>query len=229
VELKGGVFKKFEAANLFQISCNDIVERFQIAIFLALIALMNFDFFDWDVFGSTYSVSTELAWAMLAVYLSECVVDWIKHAFILRFNRIPLTSYREFRLALVREVAPQTDQSAASSTLYPPADVEESSDYFMVDTNSICRRIGFVPVPLLCLCVRVVLKVDLPPLLAQMSAGIRWATIIGFFLAVCAFKMFLRAWLVRRALRAQRLEKFALSQEEKASSLPSRFERVGRS
>jgi hypothetical protein len=35
------VFKKFEKENLFQIMCADIVERFQLALMLSVIALRN--------------------------------------------------------------------------------------------------------------------------------------------------------------------------------------------
>ena len=41
VEIKGSVFKKFEKENLFQILCADIVERFQLALMLSVIALRN--------------------------------------------------------------------------------------------------------------------------------------------------------------------------------------------
>ncbi|QRW24271.1 TAPT1-like protein [Rhizoctonia solani] len=41
VEIKGSVFKKFEKDNLFQITCADIVERFQLSSMLLVIALRN--------------------------------------------------------------------------------------------------------------------------------------------------------------------------------------------
>jgi hypothetical protein len=41
VELKGSVFKRFEAENLFQVSCADTVERFQLLLFLVLISLQE--------------------------------------------------------------------------------------------------------------------------------------------------------------------------------------------
>jgi hypothetical protein len=41
VEIKGTVFKKFEKENLFQITCADIVERFQLWLMLLIIALRN--------------------------------------------------------------------------------------------------------------------------------------------------------------------------------------------
>ena len=41
VEIKGSVFKKFEKEDLFQLTCADIVERFQLWLMLIVIALRN--------------------------------------------------------------------------------------------------------------------------------------------------------------------------------------------
>lgn len=40
-EIKSSVFKKFDKHNLFQLSCHDVVERFKLALFLAMIMLLN--------------------------------------------------------------------------------------------------------------------------------------------------------------------------------------------
>ena len=42
VEIKGSVFKKIEKENLFQMTCADIVERFQLWMMLLIIAMRNF-------------------------------------------------------------------------------------------------------------------------------------------------------------------------------------------
>ena len=39
VELKGNVFKKCERENLFQVACADIVERFQLSVYLSIVCL----------------------------------------------------------------------------------------------------------------------------------------------------------------------------------------------
>lgn len=41
VEIKGTVFKKFEKENIFQLTCADVVERFQLWLMLLIIALRN--------------------------------------------------------------------------------------------------------------------------------------------------------------------------------------------
>src|SRR6201992_785932 len=41
VEIKGAVFKKVEKENLFQLTCADVVERFQLWLMLLIIAMRN--------------------------------------------------------------------------------------------------------------------------------------------------------------------------------------------
>ena len=51
VELKGNVFKKCERENLFQVACSDIVERFQVSVYVSIV-LAQFIFVqkvDWTV------------------------------------------------------------------------------------------------------------------------------------------------------------------------------------
>lgn len=39
------------------------------------------------------------------VILAEVIVDWVKHAFITRFNDIPSNIYQEFTLSLAYDLA----------------------------------------------------------------------------------------------------------------------------
>ncbi|KAI7157840.1 DUF747-domain-containing protein [Hortaea werneckii] len=57
VEIKGTVFKKFEKEALFQITCADIVERFQLWLMLLIIALRNIV----EVGGLSISINTAFA------------------------------------------------------------------------------------------------------------------------------------------------------------------------
>ena len=41
----------------------------------------------------------------LMVILAEVIVDWVKHAFITRFNDIPSNIYQEFTLSLAYDLA----------------------------------------------------------------------------------------------------------------------------
>ncbi|CAN7944634.1 unnamed protein product [Ixodes pacificus] len=83
VELKGMVFKKFEKNNLFQMSCSDVRERFHYVILLFVVILQTMKEYSWQ---------EEQFWTLLPdcmmVMLAEVLVDWVKHAFVTRFNEI---------------------------------------------------------------------------------------------------------------------------------------------
>jgi hypothetical protein len=61
----------------------------------------------------------------------ELVVDWIKHAFITRFNEIPIEVYREYTVSIAYDVT-QTRQKHA----------------FSDHSDLLARRIGLLPYPL---------------------------------------------------------------------------------
>ncbi|CUS21215.1 LAQU0S02e08658g1_1 [Lachancea quebecensis] len=97
-EIKASVFKRFDKEGLFQITISDIIERFQMVILLTIIALRNLvatstsfstlipDSWSWN---STSSIVVGiLCGPVLTVVGSEILVDWIKHAYITKFNRI---------------------------------------------------------------------------------------------------------------------------------------------
>ncbi|KAI8625974.1 DUF747-domain-containing protein [Xylariaceae sp. FL1651] len=123
VEIKGSVFKKIEKENLFQLTCSDIVERFQTWIILLIIGMRNVV----EVGGlSVPGAGSELdggglktgpmhttsilpasfkvlpAWLQSGEVLSpfvvvigiEMLVDWIKHAYINKFNNVKPTIYK---------------------------------------------------------------------------------------------------------------------------------------
>eukprot|EP00871_Galdieria_phlegrea_P000846 jgi/Galph1/1762/GphlegSOOS_G458.1 len=68
VEVKGAVFKAIRLENLFQISCADSVERFQLCVFLSV-----------TFFQSQGKRVMILIW--LIMWFAETFIDWIKHAF----------------------------------------------------------------------------------------------------------------------------------------------------
>ncbi|KAG9123524.1 hypothetical protein FRC07_014829 [Ceratobasidium sp. 392] len=124
VEIKGSVFKKFEKDNLFQITCADIVERFQLSLMLLAVALRNlieisssgFDVENLVLPKSFRSLSVNFLsgigggaiWAIfspvLTVLMSELVVDWLKHAFITKFNHIRPSVYERYTDVLCRDL-----------------------------------------------------------------------------------------------------------------------------
>ncbi|KAH0554715.1 protein TAPT1 homolog [Cotesia glomerata] len=126
VELKGAVFKKFDKNNLFQVACSDVRERFHLLTLLVVVSLQTMREYAWKI-DRLYILLPD-CFALLA---AEVVVDWIKHAFITRFNELHSTVYRDYTLSLAYDMA-QTRQKTAFSD---PSDL-------------VARRMGFIPLPL---------------------------------------------------------------------------------
>ncbi|KAF0040022.1 hypothetical protein F2P81_008257 [Scophthalmus maximus] len=135
VEIKGSVFKKFEKNNLFQMSNSDIKERFTSYVLLIIVCLRNMEQFSWNpdhlwvLFPDVFMVVT-----------SEVAVDIIKHAFITKFNDITADVYSEYRASLAFDLVSSRQKNACT-------------DY----SDSVARRMGFIPLPLAVLLIRVVM------------------------------------------------------------------------
>ncbi|CAH0553812.1 unnamed protein product [Brassicogethes aeneus] len=133
VELKGSVFKKFDKNNLFQVSCSDVRERFHLFTLLFIVVLQTMREYSWKV---------ERFWVLIPecviVLVAEVFVDWIKHAFITRFNELQLDVYRDYTTSLAYDMA-QTRQKHA----------------FSDHSDLVARRMGFIPLPLGVVMVRV--------------------------------------------------------------------------
>lgn len=160
VEIKGTVFKKFEKENLFQLTCADVVERFQLWLMLLIIALRNIV----EVGGLSINLSSASSSAaeglasnstlrsmsiiphafsllprwtgqvlgpFLIVLGSEMLVDWLKHAYITKFNNVKPDIYGRFLDVLAK-------------------------DYYshaFADQN-LTKRLGLPVIPLSCLFIR---------------------------------------------------------------------------
>ncbi|KAF5269351.1 hypothetical protein FQA39_LY08743 [Lamprigera yunnana] len=133
VELKGSVFKKFDKNNLFQVSCSDVRERFHLVLLLFIVMLQTMKEYSWKV---------DRFWVLLPdcvmVLIAEIFVDWIKHAFITRFNELQLDVYRDYTTSLAYDMA-QTRQKYA----------------FSDHSDLVARRMGFIPLPLAVVMIRV--------------------------------------------------------------------------
>ncbi|XP_077427651.1 transmembrane anterior posterior transformation protein 1 homolog isoform X1 [Vanacampus margaritifer] len=134
VEIKGSVFKKFEKNNLFQMSNSDIKERFTNYILLLIVCLRNMEQFSWN---------PDHLWVLFPdvamVIASEVAVDVVKHAFITKFNDISADVYGEYRASLAFDLVSSRQKNAYT-------------DY----SDSVSRRMGFIPLPLALLLIRVV-------------------------------------------------------------------------
>ncbi|KAL6725512.1 hypothetical protein Aduo_007560 [Ancylostoma duodenale] len=133
VELKGSVFKKFAKANLFQMACSDVRERFHIIALLFVVMVRNMMAVNWSS-----EHLREMMPDILMVVGAELLVDWLKHAFITKFNEINAEVYRDFTITIAYDVVRSRDTSAFS-------------DY----SDQVSRRMGFIPIPLSIMLIRV--------------------------------------------------------------------------
>ncbi|VEN40772.1 unnamed protein product [Callosobruchus maculatus] len=135
VELKGSVFKKFDNNNLFQVSCSDVRERFHLFTLLSIVILQTMKEYSWKA---------DRFWVMLpdciTVLVAELMIDWIKHAFITRFNELNIDVYKDYTRSLAYDVA-QTRQKHA----------------FSDHSDLVARRMGFIPLPLGVVMIRVLI------------------------------------------------------------------------
>ncbi len=131
VELKSAVFKKFEKENLFQLSCADVVERFQLSLYLIIIGLRNLSEMR-NSLDQKFLIDGLLI-PLLIVYLSEIAVDWLKHCFITKFNHIPPEVYAKFITILAKDFDTVN---------------EEHNNRLADKSPQVSRRIGFSSFPL---------------------------------------------------------------------------------
>ncbi|KAJ5173267.1 hypothetical protein N7492_005860 [Penicillium capsulatum] len=184
VEIKSTVFRKFEKENLFQLTCADVVERFQLWLMLTIIASRNivetgafnfigdfglgssfsgqsststnstplstpprtassilpqsFTFFPSSILSSFSNVNSfiptlaQVLGPFLVVLGSEMFVDWLKHAYINKFNNYRPALYRRYLDVLAK-------------------------DYYTnaFGDQNLTRRLGLPVIPLSCLFFRV--------------------------------------------------------------------------
>lgn len=171
VELKGSVFKKFDKFNLYQISCSDVRERYHYMVLLFFVVLRNMAEFSW---------SFDHFWKMLPdvvmVLTAEVLIDWVKHAFISKFNALPASTYTEFRASLAYDMVISRKKSAFSD-----------------HSDLVARRMGFIPLPLACVVIRIIRQ--------TVKLRFNTAVVLISFLYVClvAFKILLSIVLLGKA------------------------------
>ncbi|XP_056131021.1 transmembrane anterior posterior transformation protein 1 homolog [Lampris incognitus] len=161
VEIKGSVFKKFEKNNLFQMSNSDIKERFTNYVLLLIVCLRNMEQFSWNpdhlwvLFPDVFMVVT-----------SEVAVDIIKHAFITKFNDITADVYSEYRASLAFDLVSSRQKNACT-------------DY----SDSVARRMGFIPLPLAVLLIGVVMSS------VKVQGALSYTCVFLFYLGLVTLKV----------------------------------------
>ncbi|GAA5987403.1 hypothetical protein JCM5350_002749 [Sporobolomyces pararoseus] len=168
VEIKGSVFKKFEKENLFQLTCADIVERFQLALMLFIISLRNLLELSTSIPTTTASSSMMTTTLFpnpsllvttfspaLTVLISECFVDWLKHAFITKFNHIRPKVYARYMDVLCKDLIKGQSGRERVGNSQSQSQSSSSSSNLIDQSPSVSRRLGFASLPLSCLVIRV--------------------------------------------------------------------------
>lgn len=130
-EIKSTVFKKYNKANLFKIAASDICERFKLALFLALVLLLNISQGMDDKMIMNYVHMCGIVWC------AEWLADWIKHSFITKFNYISSHIYPEYGLLLAGDV---------TGIGHEGVNLDHS--------HAVVKRIGFAQLPLVCVMAR---------------------------------------------------------------------------
>lgn len=116
-EIRAAVFKKFDKEGLFQLSMADIVERFKLVIILLIVFTRNIA----TNINSLHSIIPIFCYPMLHVIGSSIIVDWIKHAYITKFNRIRPQIYDKYHYILFHDHATSLKQYQERLGLSLPA------------------------------------------------------------------------------------------------------------
>ncbi|CAI4060614.1 hypothetical protein SKDZ_05G2180 [Saccharomyces kudriavzevii ZP591] len=117
-EIKSSVLKKFDKEGFFQITIADVVERFKLTLLLSIIGLRNLRSWTsslsstsiniWNPRSTLSVVINILCGPMVSVVGSEVIVDWAKHAYITKFNRIRPQIYDKFYLIVYKDYSTRT-------------------------------------------------------------------------------------------------------------------------
>ncbi|KAK5960611.1 Emp65p PWA37_002038 [Arxiozyma heterogenica] len=141
-EIKSSVFKKTDKEGLFQLSISDIVQRFKILLILIIIIIRNTGaIINNSMSNDVLSISTliktalhnhhfksltqkimKLIWSpFVSIVSCEIIVDWMKHAYITKFNRIRPEIYEKFHLIMCKDNAVGISQFEKRLGLILPA------------------------------------------------------------------------------------------------------------
>lgn len=184
VEIKGSVFKRIEKENLFQLTCSDVVERFQLWIILLIIGMRNVvEVGGLSVLGAgseidggaakpgpvhtssslpnsftvlpSWILSGEVLSPFLVVIGIEMMVDWAKHAFINKFNNVKPTLYSRMLDILCKDYYTSVSLLCMACALNQNLTIGVQA----FSAPSLTRRLGLPLLPLSCLFIRASIQV----------------------------------------------------------------------
>lgn len=132
-ELRGSVFKKFDREGLFQLTMADLTERYQLSLMLGMIALRNLLQLNSlsDVLPNWHKWLGVLLGPSIGVLGSEILVDWLKHCYITKFNKIRPRIYNNFIYVLALDYLDVFKSTSVSH-----------HEYELTDYLTLAKRIG---------------------------------------------------------------------------------------
>ncbi|KAF3993122.1 hypothetical protein FT663_00946 [Candidozyma haemuli var. vulneris] len=237
-ELKGAVFKKFDREGLFQVAMSDLTERFQLSLMLFIISVRNLAQLNMTQLGLVVPDSWK-SWnkwfgaifgPSMVVLGSEVFVDWLKHCFIIKFNRIKPRVYKNFLYVSSTDFMEVFTLNSNTSTS------NEMSDYIIL-----AKRIG-LPILSLSICfLRMTLR-DLKQLYVpsfNLSSILACGLLAALtFITLLVIRLVLGLWILKWARRikhnheayqnelaAAALTSSLISEESAVSSVQDNFSR----
>ncbi|KAF7455950.1 Eukaryotic membrane protein [Cryptosporidium felis] len=99
-EIKSTVFKTYNSISLFTIACSDAIERFQLlydGVILFIRMYSNARLYTDSIYSSV------VTW-VISVYIVEIIVDWFKHSFLVKFNKLSSSNYQSYLSTLIGDV-----------------------------------------------------------------------------------------------------------------------------
>ena len=162
------MFKKIDQQNLFQLACSEVTgakpPSSPSTLFIILINterftvfLANFCILSVALAQESSNMQEILPYhvkIMLIMVFGEALADWVKHAFINRFNNISATVYDDFCKVLRRDILHKYAfyESAVA------AGGEKKGKVFSLEsddcTHTVTKRLGLAQLPLVCVSLR---------------------------------------------------------------------------
>lgn len=184
-EIKAALLKKTDKEGLFQLAIADVVERSQLIFLLMIIAIRNLVAKSksqsnvipnsWNLHATSSVILGVLCGPMFNVVGSELIVDWVKHAYVTKFNRIRPRIYDKFLVITCRD--------------------------YVTSSHKFCDRLG-LPIPALVVLFMVMMRPTISDVL-DISSWQAVAKTVTKCLAGFAFmvliKLFLRMTLMKWA------------------------------
>lgn len=217
-EIKGSVFKRIDREGLFQMSCADVVERFQLLTMLTIISLRNLvqigndtdnvgllpnsSFTSWNralgiIFGPT-----------MIVIGSELIVDWVKHSYVTKFNKIRPKIYNNYLNVLAADIVDNFKIRVSNN-----------------NDDKIQYRIG-LPLPALFVLFIVMSKHSLTWFLFDPSASYSWTgqliftnliVLVFAYITLLLFKLLLELILIKWS--SERMKRLAIQNQRENEEL----------